>query len=135
MGTVAFDASVLIGFLDPADAHHSRAVEAIRPWLGAGHTLLISASVYAEILLQPLRAGLADTVDAFIDEIGMRITPVDRSIARHAAVLRAQHTSLRLPDAFVLATAMAHNATLLTFNERIERIIAERGVAGTPPER
>jgi predicted nucleic acid-binding protein len=123
VGAVVLDADVIIGFLDPADPNHHRAVEALRSWLGAGHTLLIPASVYAEILVHPLQLGLEETIDAFLDESGVRVVPVDRPLARRAASLRAKHASLRLPDAFVLATGLAHGAELLTFDQRLQRII------------
>jgi PIN domain nuclease of toxin-antitoxin system len=45
------------------------------------------------------------SLDEFIDDFGMQIVPLTAEIARHAAVLRAQTASLRLPDAVVLATA------------------------------
>ncbi len=117
MGAVALDASVAIGFLDPADAHHERAVLALREVDRS--VLSMAASAYSETLVRPLAAGLGDKVEAFVDGLRVEIVPVDRGIARRAAELRAEHAALRLPDALVLATAQLREAQLLTFDERL----------------
>jgi len=39
MGSVALDADVLIGFLDPSDAQHDRAVTELRSRITAGDRL------------------------------------------------------------------------------------------------
>jgi hypothetical protein len=44
------------------------------------------------------------SLEEFIGDFGMRIAPLTAKIAALAAGLRAQNPSLRLPDAFVLAT-------------------------------
>ena len=120
MGPVALDASVAIGFLDPADGHHQRAVDALRACEGA--TLSMAASAYSETLVRPLASGYGDEVEAFVDGLGVEIVPVDRQIARHAAALRGQHAALQLPDAMVLATAELRGARLLTFDERLAQL-------------
>jgi predicted nucleic acid-binding protein len=122
MADVALAADVVIAFLDPADAQHDRAVEALRPHLAAGSRLLLAASVYAEILVRPMQRGSDAAVDAFVDGIAARIVAVDRDIARRAAELRARHRSLRLPDALSLATALAASAELLTLDLGLRRI-------------
>ena len=122
MAHVALDADVVIAFLDPADEQHARAVEALRPHLAAGSQLVLSASVYAEVLVRPLQRGSDSTVDEFIAAIGATVVAVDRHVARRAAELRARHRSLRLPDAFSLATALAASAELLTLDRGLRRI-------------
>lgn len=117
MGAVALDASVAIGFLDPADAHHRRAVESLRELEDS--RLLMAASAYSETLVRPVGLGLANRVEDFVDGLGVEVVAVDRPIARRAAELRAEHASLRLPDAFVLATAELREASLLSFDERL----------------
>jgi predicted nucleic acid-binding protein len=127
MADVALDADVVIAFLDPADEQHDAAVEALRPHLAAGTRLVLSASVYAEILVRPLQRGTDAVVEEFVDAIGADVVPVNRDIARRAAGLRARHRSLRLPDAFSLATAMAAPADLLTLDNGLRRIAAREG--------
>jgi predicted nucleic acid-binding protein len=120
---VALDADLLIAFLDPADAQHARAVNELRPRVAAGDELLIGATVYAEVIVRPLQDGTEATVDGFLDAAGVRLVPVDRTVARTAARLRADHPSVRLPDALSLATALVSDATLLTLDKKLQRTI------------
>jgi predicted nucleic acid-binding protein len=120
VGAVALDASIAIGFLDPADTHHERAVSSLRELDQA--TLMMSASAYSETLVRPLETGHADRVEQFVNGLQIAIVPFDRRIAQRAAELRAEHGALRLPDAVVLATARLCEAALLTFDERLSRL-------------
>lgn len=118
MALVVLDASVVIAFLDPDDALHDAAVEAL-----AQHQhdeLLIPLSVYAEILVAPYRRGAEAVaeVEAFLADFAVRIATMTPQIARAAAKLRSESRSLRLPDALVLATADDFDAdSLLTGDE------------------
>lgn len=123
MGEVALDASVAIGFLEPTDAHHRRAVEAMRAC--RYERLSIAASAYSETLVRPLAAGIAARVEQFFDRYRIEVVIVDREVAREAAALRATYGGLRLPDALVLATARARDARLLTFDENLARLVAD----------
>jgi predicted nucleic acid-binding protein len=111
---VVVDASVVIALLDGGDAHHSAAVAALA---GTGRErLILPASAYAEILVDPWRRG-ADAVaviQRFVTDLGIHIEPLTPDIAERAARLRARHGALRLPDALVLATADALDAIALT---------------------
>jgi predicted nucleic acid-binding protein len=69
-----------------------------------------------------LQQGTDATVDSFLDAAGITVVPVDRAVARRAAQLRAEHTSLRLPDAMSLATALATDAALLTLDKKLNQI-------------
>lgn len=124
MAAVVPDADVLIGFMDDTDAQHTRALGCLRPYLAAGHQVLVGASVYSEVLVQPFKVGRAEIVDEFLGASGARLVPVDRAIARRAAELRAEHRALRLPDALALATARELEALLLTLDVGLQRIAA-----------
>ena len=102
---IVLDASVAIGFLDSADAHHAAAVAALTEHESA--PLVLPASAYAEVLVGPWRRGAraVDAVDEFLTDLAVRVEPLNREIARHAARLRAAHARLTLADALVLATA------------------------------
>jgi predicted nucleic acid-binding protein len=119
---VALDADIVIAFLDPGDDQHATAVAELRPRLAAGDELLVAASVYAETIVRPLQEGTDATVDQFFDAAGIEIVPVDRGVARRAAALRAQHQSLRLPDALSLATALATDAALVTLDRKLRQL-------------
>ena len=122
MARVALDADIVIAFLDPGDDQHATAVAELRPRLAAGDELLAAATVYAESIVRPLQQGTDATVDEFFDAAGISIVPIDRAVARRAAVLRAEHQSLRLPDAMSLATAITTDSALLTLDKKLRQI-------------
>ncbi|MGH3025787.1 MAG: type II toxin-antitoxin system VapC family toxin [Gaiellaceae bacterium] len=117
MGTVVVDSSVLIALLDPSDAHHV-AARAIYDPSRSRH--VISTTVLAEVLVGASRLGEAAVVEAEarIDTLIDDVCPVDRAVARAAAVIRAEHPRLRLPDALVLATAVVQRADALLTADR-----------------
>jgi len=120
---VVLDASLVIAFLDPDDALHAPAVEALTEHQHA--ELLIPASAYAEILVAPYRVGseAVAEVEAFLSDFGVRLQPITTEIARNAARLRGSSRGLRLPDALVLATADELEAdSVLTGDESWARI-------------
>jgi len=119
---VALDADIVIAFLDPGDDQHATAVAELRPRLAAGDELLAAATVYAESIVRPLQQGTNATVDEFFDAAGISIVPIDRAVARRASVLRAEHQSLRLPDAMSLAAAIVTGSALLTLDKKLRHI-------------
>jgi predicted nucleic acid-binding protein len=122
VAALILDASVLIGLLDTADAHHHQAVEHVDRADTAGTTLLAPASAYSEALVSFARAGrTADARDA-VAAMGITVVAMSQDIAERAAEIRAQHQRLRLPDAIVLATAREHRAQLLTYDDRLHKV-------------
>lgn len=101
MALAVLDASVVIGFLDPHDAHHEAATAALE----GGDWLVLPASAYAEVMVHPHEQGPAAVrhVDSMIQAIPIQIEPIGAAVARRAAELRAKGR-LRLPDALVLAS-------------------------------
>ncbi|AUH43226.1 type II toxin-antitoxin system VapC family toxin [Streptomyces sp. CMB-StM0423] len=122
MGRVILDSSVLLALLDPGDALHASARQAVSSMRHDGHELAVPASVLSECLVRAHRQGGSDTaadVEKAIDRIAVDVLPLDRRIARVAAALRAQQKALRLPDALVIATATATGAfAVLTGDKR-----------------
>ncbi len=115
MALTVVDASIVIAVLESTDTHHATAAEALRVARSAnGARLVLPATAYAEVLVYPERAGaeVAATVRAFCSQEFV-IEPISTSIAETAARLRARHSSLRLPDALVIATAECLNADVL----------------------
>lgn len=122
MGTLILDASVLIGLLDSADAHHEKAVDEVAAADESGTELLTPASAYSEALVSFARVSrVSDARDA-VTAMGISVTPLTAEVAERAAELRASHDRLRLPDAIVLATAQHLNAALLTYDDRLTRL-------------
>jgi predicted nucleic acid-binding protein len=111
MGVAVLDSSVLIGVLDAADAHHQGSVAAVRSALRDRHVLVVPAVAYAEVLVGAIRkSGSAGQriVDDMLAALPATVAVLDEAIAARAAALRARHTSLRLPDALAVGTALAH---------------------------
>lgn len=129
MARVALDTDVVIAFLDAAADQHERAVNALRPHLRAADELVLSASVYAEVMVRPLQRGSESKVDEFLDAINATVVAIDRPTARLAAQLRVRHRVLRIPDALSLATAVATAARLLTLDQRLARIAAREAAS------
>ena len=116
MALTVLDAGVVIAVLDAADGHHAAARAALSEALARGDELVLPASAYAESLVGPSRRGQAAVaaLDAFLDDVPVRVEPLTRPVAAVAARLRAAGgPGLRLPDALVVATALAADADLL----------------------
>ncbi len=116
MAVTVLDAGVVIAVLDAADGHHVAARAALSEALARGDELVLPASAYAESLVGPSRRGQAavEALDSFLEDVPIRVEPLTRSVAAVAARLRVIHApALRLPDALVVATALAADADLL----------------------
>jgi predicted nucleic acid-binding protein len=122
VGLVVLDASVVIAYRSPKDEHHGGAVTALV--LHRHDALVLPASAYAEVLVEPARHGPTAVARAkrLIDELPIRVEPLTREIAESAAALRRR---VRLPDALVLATADILEAdALLTADARWRKLSA-----------
>ena len=122
MGALILDASVLIGLLDTADAHHASAVDDTEAADLAGQELLTPASAYSEALVAFARASRVHEAREAIAAMGVNVTPLTAAIAEHAADLRARNERLRLPDAIVLATARELRGELLSYDHRLAKL-------------
>ncbi len=122
MGPLILDASVLIGLLDSADAHHSRAVRDIDAADRAGRELLVPASAYSEALVAFARAARLGDARRAVAGMGIAVVPLTAPIAELAAELRARHRRLRLPDAIVLASARELGGELSSYDQRLTRL-------------
>ena len=113
---IVVDASVLIAYLDPNDAHHAAAVEVLA---AATPPLLVHSVTAAEVLVAPVRQGVADAVWADLSAIGVEVddTLID---PLQLARLRVE-TGCKMPDCCVLATGVNHNLPIATFDERLRR--------------
>ena len=121
MGPVVVDASVLLGVLDPQDAHHSASVQSLRLARSRGRKIYLPASAFAEVLVGASRLGseAIRRTEAFVDSVVDTVHPIDRDVTKIAAALRARHKSLRLPDALVLAVGRVTDASaILTADSR-----------------
>ena len=120
MGLTHLDAGVVIGLLDASNPHHEAASATLARAQRAGDRIAMAASAYAECLVAPSRRGeqAVRVVDDLVSRFPIDIVELDVGIARTAAALRAHHDRLRLPDALVIATAVARTADELITTDR-----------------
>jgi predicted nucleic acid-binding protein len=105
---VVLDSAAVIAFLDRDDALHPAADAAIRE-LTTGHRFFASAVTFAEVLAGAhLEHHDEPVVRGFFADLVSEILPVGTAGAERAARLRADHRSLRMPDALILAAADGH---------------------------
>lgn len=119
-GLVIVDAGVVIGHLDRANPHHRMATQALSEAASTAERLMLPVTAFAECLVYPAQAGdeAARQFEAALAAIPIGIIDADAATARSAARLRADHRSVKLPDAFVIATAIVHHAAALLTTDR-----------------
>lgn len=122
MEPLILDASVLIGLLDTADAHHAQAIQDTEAADRAGRPLLVPASAYSEALVAFARANRIEDAREAIAAMGFAVVPLTAPIAECAAELRARHERLRLPDAIVLASVHELGGELLSYDHNLARL-------------
>jgi predicted nucleic acid-binding protein len=120
MGLTHVDAGVIIAFLDGDDVHHDSARSTLSSALDDAERLSIAASALAECLVGPARRSTkaVELVRTLIDRLPVSVVHLDEEIATQAAMLRARHRSLKLPDALVIATAEHSSADRLITTDR-----------------
>lgn len=127
MGRCVLDTDVVIAALDRADAHHKAAARAFGHWAGEDLELLLCTVNYAESLVRPAEdeRSLRAAVDA-IASLGIRLLVPDAALARNAA--RHRGHGISLADGFALATAVANDASLASFDKRVRRALRPVGL-------
>ena len=122
------DANVLIALLDDQDLHHERAVDLVAT---AAQPLGVHEMTLAEALVLPARIGQEETAARAFADLGIRRVPTDDDFALTLARIRAS-SGLRMPDAVVLAAAERGRCPLATFDARLARAAATRGIETVP---
>jgi predicted nucleic acid-binding protein len=122
VGALILDASVLMGLLDSADAHHDSAVTDVERADQDRRPLFAPATAYAEALVAFARENRSDEARDAIAGMGITIAPLTPAIAERAATLRALYRDMRLPQAIVLACAEELEADLLSYDRRLMQV-------------
>ena len=113
----------MIAGFESENVHHERAAAAVGATIARGDTMLLPASAYAELMVQPAAGGdsLLARADDLVDELGILVVPADRDIARAAA----RH---------LLTTGKAWKR-LRNLGVRGLTVVGERGSAAEPRRR
>lgn len=126
-GLTVLDASILIAILDAGDPHADVAATIVEE----ADSLAIGALTLAEALVKPVQDGTADVVLNLLNELDvMRVEMAAESEVRLAR-LRAE-TRLKMPDCYVLHTAIELGAEALATRDGGLRAHAERRGLRTP---
>jgi predicted nucleic acid-binding protein len=133
--TVVVDADVLIGALDASDLHHRAARTLFTDWHRSGTPVVVSAVNLSEVLVAPAadRRRLRQARTA-IATLGVAVHGPGEAIAVDAARMRQVHP-VSLADAYCLATAGFHEASLASFDEKVTRAARAEGTATASPRR
>ena len=110
---IVLDANVIIAFWTPGDVHANRSMEI----LDTEEDLVLHPVTLAETLVWPVRAGREHDAVHDISRLGVeRHTPLLDEPVRVARL--CAESRLKLPDAYVLATAQVSGAILITRNTK-----------------
>ncbi len=126
---LVLDADVVIGALDGADGHHSKARALFTAWQEQDAARLLSVVNLSEVLVAPaadrkrLRAARAA-----ITALGVAIHSPNTGIGVDAARLRARHP-ISLPDAYCLATARHTGGLVASFDHKMIRAAKAEAIA------
>lgn len=127
--THVLDASAIIGHLDPGDAHHEPASQAL---VGAAGTRLVAHPLtIGECLVGAVRAGQGEGVRAAIADMGVELFAVDDDSPLRLAGLRVE-TGLRMPDCCVLDAALQRGANLIAFDAGLTAAARRLGLLVIP---
>ena len=126
-GLYALDTVTLIYYLERHPTYYAAARTLFEKIERGDISAVISALVFAELLVPAYRAGqpqLAENVTHILSHYpNLRVIPLSSEIAVAAAQLRAEH-QLRTPDAIHLATARHTGARGFITNDKELRKIA-----------
>lgn len=89
--------------------------------------VVVSVVTEAELLVRPHREGDTEAIEriaGLLSEDGIHVFALGRPAARSAAELRARH-GLKLPDAIIVATALAAGCDAIVGNDGHWRRIKE----------
>lgn len=122
---IALDASVLIAYLNPVDAHHQAATRILLT--GTPGEMLVHTITMAEVLVGGVRIGQGTAMRDDLRAAGIAVAPHDDGESLRLAELRAA-SGLKLPDCCVLDIALHHRANLATFDNSLAAEARKRGV-------
>jgi len=140
---ICFDTSALIYLVERINPYFPWLEKLFQDIESGDRLAMVSVVTEAEARVQPLRIsdlGMLRKFEATLAHRHVSVAAVDRDIARLAGSVRAD-LNLGLPDAIIVATAMAQGCDALVGNDRdcarrvkaIPYVYLEEVVTGGPP--
>ncbi|WP_158088530.1 type II toxin-antitoxin system VapC family toxin [Thermoactinospora rubra] len=123
---MVLDTNIVSAIIDPDDALHAVAMQAVLRWEGMGGSFAVSSVTWAELRVGALRRGQAgeEVLAAFRTAALDEVLAVTEPVAAAAARLRANDLGLRLPDALIAATAQVAGAgVLLSADQKLAKAL------------
>ena len=112
---ILLDSNIVIGYLN-GDAS---IIEKLDAFVRERQALFISLITVSEALCLPEAGNNLATIEQFLD--GFIIIEPDKEIAKVAAAVRRQH-KLDIPDAYIVATAVARKIPLATRDKKMRSV-------------
>ncbi|MEU2201460.1 type II toxin-antitoxin system VapC family toxin [Isoptericola sp. NPDC019482] len=127
---IVLDASVVIAYLEPTDAHHESATELVVDLVADGeHDLVLHPLTAAEVLAGFVRFGTEEQAWADLASIGFVVRGLGEGPAAALLIARTRMQSrLKMPDAVVLATALHHGGVVASYDDALRAAAGKHGV-------
>jgi len=116
---LCFDTNALIYLLEGVRPYHAWVDRLFSDMEQMGRQVVLSVVTEAELLVRPLREndlGKIARIQVTTDAPNVSVVATSRQIAREAAAIRAD-IDIKLPDAIIVATAIATDCDALVGND------------------
>lgn len=119
---IALDTNIFVYAYERSDVLGQRAKVLLKKIIQSNHKVFLSVLVLEEFLVKIYKKGLQKDLDQYEGLLTgggiFTVVDVDKQIARSAAKLRAEYSSLRAPDAIHLASAIEAGAKVFFTTDR-----------------
>lgn len=118
---LALDSNVFIAYLQRDDAFFDSAKKLLEDIESKRYKIVFSTLTFGEVMYGAPPNGSLEIVKSFFnDMLGAVAVAADEEVCLLAAELRLKHSSLKLPDAIHLATALVSSADrLITADKKL----------------
>lgn len=129
--SVLLDTSILIYYLEGVAPYYLLADEIFNDIADENIRGFLSAISIAGFVTKPLADGNVATVERFkqfLSSLSIQVLEVTYEIAERAGKLRSQYSSLRTPDALIVATALENGCDVFVTNDKNLKKLEGRGL-------
>ena len=119
--SVLLDTSVLIYYLEEIEPYYLLSEEIFNEINDNRIKGFLSAISVTEFVAKPLADGKVSEVERFrqfLSSLSIQVLAVTYEIAERAGRLRSQYSSIRTPDALIVATALESGCNIFVTNDK-----------------